>query len=81
MVVGTLFTFSFSLILFLTTCTSEKWYTKLPSEPFQKSIFPLTQKNKFYLLEMIVTVLTNLEEAKVGLLVGRKHLLRKDSFE
>ena len=41
MVVGILFTFSFSLIFFLITCTSEKWYTKLPSEAFPKSIFPL----------------------------------------
>ena len=41
MVVGTLFTFSFSFIFFLITCNSEKWYTKLPSEPLPKSIFPL----------------------------------------
>jgi hypothetical protein len=41
MVVGILFTFSFSLIFFLVTCTSGKWYTKLPSESYPKTIFPL----------------------------------------
>jgi hypothetical protein len=41
MVVGILFTFSFSCIFFLITCSTEKWYTKLPSEQFPKSIFSL----------------------------------------
>ena len=38
---GILFTFSFSLIFSLVTCNSGKWYTKLPSESYPKTISPL----------------------------------------